>query len=243
LDLSNLTAVELTALAKRLPDIARFVETRAMLLANQCEIFGLDETAETSFVVRNLETGTISVIGNPASEAIIRAIEPGDVRGNVLAFDDNFSFVETALPHWRSEKATLHLLSESPSFPIVPDGMVRFLGEGEISSLPGVSDELKQELMTAAKQTQIAATIIDNQPVSFCYAGAITETLWDISIDTVAGFRHQGFAALSVAFMIDYFKEQGKKPVWGALVSNTASMKLAAKLGFVPMDELFVFER
>jgi RimJ/RimL family protein N-acetyltransferase len=241
--LSSITATELAALAKKLPDIPRFVETRSMLLADLCEVFGLDETDGTNYVVRNNAISTISVIGKPASEAILRAVEPGETDGDVLAFSDNFSLVETVLPHWRSEKAILHLPGDSPSFPIVPDGMVRLLGEGEVSSLTGLSDELQEELLAAAKQTQIAATLVNNQPVSFCYAGAITETLWDISIDTIEGFRNRGLAALCVAFMIDYFNQQDKKPVWGALISNAASMKLAAKLGFVPVDELFVFER
>lgn len=240
--MARLTAVELARLAKSLPDIPRFVETRAMMLDDHCEIFGLDETDQANFVVRNQEIGTIAVIGKPAGEAILAAAELHDPQGAVLAFDDNFSLVEIALPHWRSEKAILHLLGEAPSFPFVPNGQVRFLDAGEISSLTSLSNELKEELLVAAKLTPVAATIVDNQPVSFCYAGAITKTLWDISIDTVESFRGRGFAADCVDFMIDYFNQQGKKPVWGALVSNTASMKLAAKMGFVPVDELFVFE-
>lgn len=237
-----LTATELARLAKSLPDIPRFVETRAMMLDDHCEIFGLDETDQTNFVVRNQEIGTIAVIGKPAVEAILVAVEPHDPQGAVLAFEGNFSLVETALPHWRSEKAILHLLGDTTSFPVVPDGQLRFLDAGEISSLTSLSNGLKAELLVAAKLTPVVATIVDNQPVSFCYAGAITETLWDISIDTIESFRGRGFAAVCVAFMIDYFNQQGKKPVWGALVSNTASMKLAAKMGFVPVDELFVFE-
>ena len=34
----------------------------------------------------------------------------------------------------------------------------------------------------------------------------------------------------------------GKEPVWGALLSNVASIGLAARLGFVPVDRFFVFE-
>jgi RimJ/RimL family protein N-acetyltransferase len=230
-------------LAKRLPDIPRFVETRAMLLGNHCEVFGLEESDDQSFVVCHREIGTISIIGKPSSKAILQAVESGDQQGDVLAFEDNFSFVETVLPAWNSEKAILHLLGDWPSLPVVPDGLVRFLREGEVTALTGLSDELAEELMAAAKLTQIAATIVDKQPVSFCYAGAITETLWDISIDTVEGYRNRGLAALCVAFMIDEFNKQGKRPVWGAFASNTASMKLAAKLGFVPVDDLFVFER
>jgi hypothetical protein len=238
-----MTAVELAVLAKHLPDIPRFVETRAMLLADQCEVFGLELEDSSKFVLRNTDVGTISVIGQPAAEAILQAAEPDEGDGDVLAFEDNYPYVKTVLPHWPSEKAALHLLGDSPMLPNVPEGMVRFLQPGEVNSLTDLSEELAEELAVAARQTQIAATVVDGQPVSFCYAGAITETLWDISIDTIEGFRQRGLAAFCVAFMIDYFSSQGKQPVWGAFLSNTASMNLAAKLGFVPVDELYVFER
>jgi RimJ/RimL family protein N-acetyltransferase len=230
-------------LAKALPDSPRYVETRAMLLADHCEIFGLDEAEDLTFVVSHHEMGLISVIGKPSGEAILRAVESGDGESDLLVCEDNLSHVETILPDWQSERAVLHRLGDSPSLPVVADGMVRFLREDEVSSLTGLADEVAEELAVAAKLTQIAATIVDNKPVSFCYAGAITETLWDISIDTREEYRNRGFAGLCVAFLIDHFNRQGKRPVWGSLESNSASMKLAAKLGFVAVDELFVFER
>jgi RimJ/RimL family protein N-acetyltransferase len=230
-------------LAKALPDIPRYVETRAMLLAEHCEIFGQDEAEGLNFVVFHNEFRTVSVIGKPSGEAILQAVDSGDGESDVLAFEDNVTHVETVLPDLLSERAVLHLLGDSPSLPVVPDGMVRFLGEEEVTSLTGLSDELAEELTVAAKLTQIAATIVDHKPVSFCYAGSITETLWDISIDTCEEYRNRGLAALCVSFLIDHYGRQGKRPVWGAFESNTASMKLAAKLGFVPVDELYVFER
>ncbi len=42
--------------------------------------------------------------------------------------------------------------------------------------------------------------------------------------------------------MTRYQRQRGREPVWGALESNEPSMKLAAKLGFVPVDRIFVFE-
>jgi hypothetical protein len=34
---------------------------------------------------------------------------------------------------------------------------------------------------------------------------------------------------------------QGRRPVWGALDSNLPSLRLAARLGFRPVDRLVVF--
>ena len=89
----------------------------------------------------------------------------------------------------------------------------------------------------------MAATIVAGEAVSFCYAGSVTEQLWDISIDTLAEHRRRGYAALCVAFMVNHMRKQGKEPVWGALETNDASLGLAAKLGFVPVDRVVVFER
>ena len=72
---------------------------------------------------------------------------------------------------------------------------------------------------------------------------AETEGLWDISIDTLVGHRRRGHAARCAAFMIRHMRETaGKEPVWGALETNTASMNLAASLGFVVVDRFSVLE-
>ena len=80
-------------------------------------------------------------------------------------------------------------------------------------------------------------------PVSFCYPAWITERLWDVSIDTLEGHRGQSLGARAVRFMIDLMAADGREPVWGALESNTASLRLGAKLGFVPAGDLVVFSR
>ncbi len=233
----------LLRLAQALPDTARFVETRSLLLNNTCEVFGLEESDGLHFVVCEPNPDLICIIGNPAIETIQQAIALIKSTGVVLAFDDNFERVTDALPGWQAERATLHLLGASPQLPEVPAGRVRFITKTEIAALTDLPDELKEELLGAAEFSPIAATIADDQPVSFCYSGSETETLWDISIDTLESYRQRGYAALSVAFLIDHMKRRGKLPVWGAVASNAASLGLAAKLGFVAVDELFVFEQ
>jgi RimJ/RimL family protein N-acetyltransferase len=43
--------------------------------------------------------------------------------------------------------------------------------------------------------------------------------------------------------MIAQMKNRGRSPVWGSVVSNIPSMRLAEKLGFVPVDRLIVFSK
>jgi predicted GNAT family acetyltransferase len=67
--------------------------------------------------------------------------------------------------------------------------------------------------------------------------------LWDISIDTLAGYRNKGYAAACVAYMIELMRRQKKQPVWGSYETNEASLRLAAKLGFVAVDTIMVLQR
>lgn len=229
-------------LAQMLPEIPRYIEIRSMLMNHRGIVFGFDESAARNNVVCNRQTGLITVIGKPSIAYLNEAIAQRMKTGVVLAFDDNGSFVAEALPDWSFERAILHLTDGLLALPEVPAGAVRFLTRDEVMALQGVPLDLKEELLIEANFTQIAATIVDDKPVAFCYAGAITETLWDVSIDTLEGYRHRGYAALCVAFLVQHFKQLGKHPVWGALESNKASLNLAKKLGFKPVDSLFVFE-
>ena len=88
-----------------------------------------------------------------------------------------------------------------------------------------------------------AVFILFERPAAFCYAGAVTESLWDVSIDTLEPYRRQGYATRCAAFVIEQMRAAGKEPVWGSLFSNVASAQLAARLGFVPVDTIVVFAR
>lgn len=83
--------------------------------------------------------------------------------------------------------------------------------------------------------------MVDEVLTSFCYCAAVTETLWDISIHTLEPYRRRGHAGLCVSYMIRRELDQQKQPVWGAEQSNVASMRLARKLGFEPVDQMVVF--
>lgn len=149
------------------------------------------------------------------------------------------SHVAAALPGWKAVRTTLHLLGDTDRLSRVPAGSVRLLGPSD--SLDGLPPDLRSELRIAAGRSPIAAGLKDGRPVSFCYAAARTESLWDVSIDTLEGFRRRGHAARCVVFMTRLMEEEGLRPVWGAEEWNRTSLGLAAKLGFSPVDEMVVF--
>jgi len=226
-------------LADSLPDIPRWIETRSMLLAGEGEILGLTEDP-LAFVIRDTRTSFVAVIGRPPEDAIREALHRTGEDAYLIVQEDDEPYVHPLVPRFVSYPAVLHLQSDSSRLPEVPPGAVEFIQDDDLARSEGVPDALRSELRTVLLHTQIAAAIVDGRPVVFCYAGAETETLWDISIDTLEPYRRQGYAALAVAFLIGQMWRRRKRPVWGAEEQNAASMGLARKLGFTPVDRLFV---
>ncbi len=237
---------ESARLAALLPDVPRFVETRAMLLEGSCEILGLEEdVASLSFVVRDWEEDLVCVAGYPAREAIAEATARNATA--VIAMPENVSRVAQAVPGREPQPAILHLLGEAQRLPGATEGEpVRLLsGPEELRLLPsGLRAELRTELERALRRgTPTVAAFEGGVPVSFCYVASETEGLWDVSIDTLEEHRRRGHAARCAASLIRHMRDTAsKEPVWGAVESNAASMGLATKLGFVPVDRVFVFE-
>jgi ribosomal protein S18 acetylase RimI-like enzyme len=229
------------SIAHRLPDLPRWVEARSLLLWESCEIFGLQTEPEPSLVVRDPESESIFVIGTPAVSAIQAAVQKNVRGGEVIAPIEQTPGLTEALSEWKWTRILVHTLPDPHRLPAAAGGTVGFLDPATIKQLP-IDSELKEELESGAEESLIAATFVDQQPVSFCYVGAITESLWDIAIDTLPEHRRKGYAVSCVTHMIHHMRTEGKHPVWQAMEDNPASWGLARKLGFVPMDELALWK-
>ncbi|MBK9315418.1 MAG: GNAT family N-acetyltransferase [Acidobacteria bacterium] len=230
-------------LAQTLPDIPRWVETRSMLLSGRAQLFGLNEDDDRSYVVRSTESGLASVVGVPEKSVIKDALGLDKEIEAVLASVESLDHVSEALPDWTACPASLHLPGQDAVSLANTSKIVRLLSKDELEAVRILPHDLRDELTAASRYSPLAGVIVDGTPVSFCYAAAQTETLWDISIDTLQEYRNQGYGAAAVTFLIDHMKKLGKKPVWGAEDSNIPSLRLAARLGFVIVDKLLVFKR
>jgi GNAT superfamily N-acetyltransferase len=122
----------------------------------------------------------------------------------------------------------------------VADLIVRPLDPAD--ALDHLPDDVREEVMHFRLRCTVIAGFVGKLPVSFAFARC-SERLGDISIDTLAEYRNRGFGAATAAALVDHLVARGIEPVWGAVESNHASLRLAEKLGFTkPAGELFVCE-
>lgn len=229
------------ALAARLPDLPRWVEVRGCLLAGRGELLGLREQPALSFVLRDPDGSLLMVVRQPEPRVLAEAAARCVPGAELICAPEDADRVAAALRAWRRGRAVLHLLRDPSRLP-APDEGVRLLEPAEIDVIQ-VPDALRRELEGAvAEGAPIAAAWADGHPVSFCYAGSVTETLWDISIDTLAAHRRRGHAGRCVAHLVRHMQARGRQPVWGAAEDNPPSWRLARALGFAPVDELGLFQ-
>lgn len=179
----------------------------------------------------------IFVVGHPSQESIREAVSRERVE--LLSFPENRDYVVAALPGWTGVRdvAPARRCSQTPR----GFGRLRVVTRGteKISTIEGLPPELRSELELGAEGAPVVAALEDGCPVAFCYAASRTEGLWDIAIDTLAGHRRRGHAARCVSCMVEHMKPL--RPAWGAEEANAVLLGLAARLGFVPVDELIAF--
>lgn len=217
-----------------------------MLLAGRCKVLGLEEGGSgPSFVARERGEGEdrmVYVVGLPSPGAVREAVRRNRDGGMVMAALEGESYLREALPGWTDTRATLHLLGDVSRLPSPAGGGVGPFRAADLRAtwsegIPGDLRLFLEEVMVDA-DAPAAAAWVGGRPVSFCVASDQTEGLWDISIDTLEGHRRRGHAARCVSWMVGEMRRRGKEPVWAAEETNVASMRLAARLGFVPMDVL-----
>ena len=244
-------------------DEPRWIDTRGMLLSGRARVHADSSRIDAGIVVVVPDSALVSIVGRPDTLLIARTVAElaGDV--NVLAQMEDADHVGRALPQWRRRRALIHVLpgtasweqerepntrvftaASAPRFDHVPDAVRRELldalrGRTVSRFVPGVLPQA--DPLTRRVTVPMAAVWADGRPVSFCYPVWQTETLWDVSIETLDPYRRRGYAARAARTMIRHMRRDGRAPVWGALDTNIASRALAAKLGFVENAGIAVF--
>lgn len=76
------------------------------------------------------------------------------------------------------------------------------------------------------------SVLCNGEPAAAAFAAFIFDRCLEIGIETVPEFRGKGLAFHACAALIDHCLREGYEPVWACRLENTASYKLAQKLGF-----------
>ncbi len=233
-------------LLAQIPDDPLHLETRHLLLLESSWIVG-GQAGDGGGLVGDPETRLIAVFGRPAvrlfSEAgeVAGAAESGAAGWTLLAPLDMIDRIDEGLPEWGGEEAVIYRHEPgagSDAEPFAADlRRVESFEPGELDDLPA---GLRAEVEGAVGRKAMATAWVDGKPVCFCYPFRETETLWDVSVDTLEPYRRRGLATACVRFLSDELRRAGKEPVWGALESNEASLALAEKLGFRQVGRILV---
>ena len=226
-------------LLETIPDVPRWAYTRGTLLSGHSRV--LSEPGGS--VISHPRLPLITTVGRPAHELILRAVEEMRPRVEVIVQKDDRDWVSGALPDWKCLPAIVHLLPPGWE-PRLPEGSdVRILEPEERPELGELPADWQEEVGYALERSAGFAAFVDGRAVSFCVISYETETLCDIAVVTAEKFRRRGLSTACAANMIRRVRESGKEPLWGTEENNAASLRMAARLGFVPVDGLFVFAR
>jgi hypothetical protein len=231
-----MTAQELKAGIRRsLPDEPLWVETRDLL-----ECHGSNcEGDSKAFVVWSPVDDLGVIVGGAPKEVVCRAATECS---ELLAFSDNIQVIRQLLPDWVVVNATV--LSAPGNLVQTETHPSGILSQVDIERERDLGTTLRGELLDAlADGKQVYAALDGSHPVSFAYAASETETLFDISIDTLPSHRRRGFAQSAVRRLTKEMRGIGKSPVWGAAEDNPASLSLALGLGFSKVGSVFVVSR
>ena len=147
------------------------------------------------------------------------------------------------VPGWKGDIAIVHIEPEHLAVSSAPGCEVRVLSVGDPLDLSHVPSDLRRELEDAFTFSPLAVTCVNGMPVAFCHAGWVTETLWDVSIDTLESWRNRGYARAAATALLSAMRSRGKRAVWAALFFNEPSRRLAARLGFSPVSRVWVLTR
>lgn len=231
------------------PDDDRCVDLRGMLLSGRCRVHG-DSTDGFVACSGSLPFGV--AWGSPSAATVRAGVAAAGWEAaeewHLMADGAAAEAVAAALPGWRRRGVVLHRWPPERPWPLPePDADVRLAPDGwrragfAIDHLPApLAAELSDDFVATRP---LAAAFADGRMASWCYAPVETETLWDVSVDTLEPFRRQRLSTACFAALAPEMAGRGKRPVWGAFDENAPSLGLARRLGFEPAARLASFVR
>jgi GNAT superfamily N-acetyltransferase len=208
------------------PDLPRWVEAHGIA----ADPDGWRERAGGGEAIGHDAARLIVITGEADVGEVMRVRRPGYTCLFAIERDD----LAAAFP--RTSRAILHTLPDPDRLPDL-DG-VALLGDAQLPAR--ADDALAAEIRWARTRGPVWSAWVDGEPVSFAYAPWRSPAWFDVSVDTLPDARQLGLATTVAAAMIRDERTRGREPVWGADEANVASLRLAKRLGFEAIDEIWV---
>lgn len=226
---------EAPALAAVLPDVPRWLETRSLLLSGRASTWIADDSAAAVVVDTTLPLGAL--VGRAERELLRDLLARVPEGFELIAQMDSLDRARQALPEWAVTRAVVHTLARPYPSGEYADSDVIVSAPPDARWLTGLPDDVRH---SAGLAEAIAVRVVNGTVVAVCAAGHVTETLWDVGIDTLHGQRRRGYAASCFYALAGWMAERGRQPVWAAYEDYPPSLTLAEKLGFRPVDQVAV---
>lgn len=208
------------ALLDVVPDAPTTLEARALLLDPDTVLAG----APAGAVVVHEGHALAAVIGAPPVEVLREALAGLPPGGLLLSARP----IPDLGPGW-SWEMSVAMVVDGPVGAPAGDPPPRPLVAADLDRVPA---PYRPELEGALARGPVMAVELDGELIAFAYAPLRTETWFDISVDTFDPHRGRGHGRRVAAALIAAEVARGRRPVWGAVVSNEASRRVAASLGF-----------
>lgn len=231
----------LDELAAALPDLPRWVAPRGLLLERRCDILlGPEGKRGAGYLVLEHDGPEAFGVHRPAAALVTQLGQLGSPADRILVPIESADPWRALLPGWSEQAAVVHVHPAPGALPR-PAHSARFLTLDDVAAFDALPAALAAELRRALARGPVSAAFDSGRAVAFCHAAYRTESWFDLALDTLDEHRRKGFATSAAAYLIHHLLAQGKKPVWGALDADTASMAMAKKYGFRAVDRMMVF--
>lgn len=221
---------EAAALAAALPDLPRWVYARSLLLSGAS--VRVSAAGDAALV---LESTTAVLVGRPDRQLLCDALGGNPRAPTLLVEGDTLMAVRRALPGWSERPFLVHGRHRryAPELPLAPGVLVSApLDPGVLTGLP---DDVRSDVAGAPAA---AVRTLDGVSLAVCAVSDLTETLWDVGIDTIESTRRQGHGTAVFLALAAAMAAQGQQPVWAAYEDYLPSLAMASRLGLRPVARM-----
>ena len=159
-------------------------------------------------------------------------VDAGLAEAMSAEFDRRWTLVRTVID-------VVHRLDQPVEVRTHP--LVRELTPAEARSLSQASEDLFPDrgvVVTAAGAGRVFAAIDGGVIVGHGGSMATGRSLADVGVHVVEEYRRQGIATAAASLACQALQTAGLTPIWGTGSHNAASLRVAAKLGFVEVARL-----